>query len=238
MPGPKPPQIVLSQDERTALEQIVRAHSSGQALVRRARVVLLGAMGYSNIDIAREVPMDEEAVGLWRRRWHAWRGLPLEELSVADRLTDAPRPGAVPRLTAEQVCQIVALACELLPEIGFSSPRLPPTTVSLRASRLPASRSHSPGPLPIALQTARLLRPGGTTTCSGCCNNSAPSRRGLSQRPRRPELRASARRQGSPAADQCSAGKRTCHDESGAVPTGTHAATQEHRDARDAGDGY
>ncbi len=112
MPGPKPPQIVLSEDERFALEQIVRAHSSGQALVRRARVVLLAAMGYSNMDIAREVPMDEEAVGLWRRRWHAWRAVPVEELSVADRLTDAPRPGAVPRLTAEQVCQIVALACE------------------------------------------------------------------------------------------------------------------------------
>jgi hypothetical protein len=34
-------------------------------------------------------------------------------MSVAERLADAPRPGAVPRLSAEQVCQIVALACEL-----------------------------------------------------------------------------------------------------------------------------
>jgi DNA-binding NarL/FixJ family response regulator len=81
MSGPKPPQIVLNQDQRLALEQIVRAHSSGQALVRRARVVLLAAMGYSNMDIAREVPMDEEAVGLWRRRWHAWRAVPLEDLT-------------------------------------------------------------------------------------------------------------------------------------------------------------
>src|SRR5690242_7218192 len=112
MPGPKPPQIVLSEDQRLALEQIVRAHSSAQALVRRARVVLLAATGYSNMDIARAVPMDEEAVGLWRRRWARWSSVPLVELSVADRLTDAPRPGAVPRLSAEQVCQIVALACE------------------------------------------------------------------------------------------------------------------------------
>jgi Homeodomain-like domain len=118
MPGPKPPQIVLSEDERFELEQLVRAHSTGQALVRRARVVLLASMGYSNMDIARQVPMDEEAVGLWRRRWYAWRAVPLEELSVADRLTDAPRPGAVPRLTAEQVCQIVALACEQPTESG------------------------------------------------------------------------------------------------------------------------
>ena len=66
MPGPKPPQIVLSEEERVALENLVRAHRTGQALVRRARVVLLAAMGYSNMDIARLVPMDEEAVGLWR----------------------------------------------------------------------------------------------------------------------------------------------------------------------------
>jgi putative transposase len=112
MPGPKPPQIVLSDDERVALEILVRAHTTGQALVRRARVVLLAATGYSNMDIARLVPMDEEAVGLWRRRWAACCVIPLEELSVADRLADATRPGAVPRLSAEQVCQIIAVACE------------------------------------------------------------------------------------------------------------------------------
>jgi putative transposase len=112
MPGPKPPQIELTQRERSELENLVRAHKTGQALARRARVVLLASMGYSNTAIARLMPMDVEAVGLWRRRWFAWRSAALEEVAVADRLTDASRPGAVPRLTAEQVCQIVALACE------------------------------------------------------------------------------------------------------------------------------
>lgn len=103
---------MLSEGERVALERVVRAHSSGQGLVRRARVVLLAAVGYSNMDIARLMPMDEEAVGLWRRRWAGYRNVPLEAMSVSDRLADAERPGAVPRLTAEQVCQIIALACE------------------------------------------------------------------------------------------------------------------------------
>jgi hypothetical protein len=75
-------------------------------------VVLLAAAGYCNLEIARLVPMDEEAVGLWRRRWVAWGPRAPDEVSVADRLADAPRPGAVPRLSAEQVCQILALACE------------------------------------------------------------------------------------------------------------------------------
>jgi putative transposase len=69
-------------------------------------------MGYSNTDIAEQIPMDVEAVGLWRRRWVAFDGRPLVEVSVAQRLADAPRPGAVPRLSPEQVCQILALACE------------------------------------------------------------------------------------------------------------------------------
>jgi putative transposase len=112
MPGRKPSQIVLSHDERVGLERLVLAHATGQALVKRARVVLLAAMGYSNMDIARQVPMDEEAVGLWRRRWAGLASVPLDALSVTDRLSDAPRPGAVPRLSAEQVCQIIALACE------------------------------------------------------------------------------------------------------------------------------
>jgi putative transposase len=112
MPGPKPPQIELSERQRSDLENLVRAHRTSQALARRARVVLLAAVGYSNMDIARLVPMDEEAVGLWRRRWAGLDARPVEDLSVVDRLTDAPRPGVQPRLTAEQVCQIVALACE------------------------------------------------------------------------------------------------------------------------------
>jgi putative transposase len=112
MPGPRPPEIVLSKAEHRELERLVCAHKTGQVLVRRARVVLLAAMGYSNTAIAEQVPMDVEAVGLWRRRWIAWRGIPVDEVSVAKRLADAPRPGVQPRLTAEQVCQILALACE------------------------------------------------------------------------------------------------------------------------------
>ncbi len=111
MPGPKPPEVVLSAGQRRELERLVTAQKTGQALVRRARVVLLAAMGYSNITIAEHVPMDVEAVGVWRRRWVALREIPLDEMNVAKRLGDAPRPGAVPRLSPEQVCHILALAC-------------------------------------------------------------------------------------------------------------------------------
>ena len=118
MPGPKPPQIELSEHARSELEGLVRAQKTPQAVARRARVVLLAEMGYSNLDIARLVPMDEEAVGLWRRRWASLHAVPLDAMSAADRLADAPRSGAVPRFSAEQVCKIVALACEQPSESG------------------------------------------------------------------------------------------------------------------------
>ena len=89
MPGPKPPEIVLTDAEHHELERLVCAQKTSQALVRRARVVLLAAMEYSNTDIAERVPMDVEAVGLWRRRWNAGCGIPLAEVSVAKRLPAA-----------------------------------------------------------------------------------------------------------------------------------------------------
>ena len=56
MPGPKPPEIVLTDAERAELERLVRSHSTGQALARRVRVVLLADTGFSNMEIARLVP--------------------------------------------------------------------------------------------------------------------------------------------------------------------------------------
>jgi putative transposase len=51
-------------------------------------------------------------VRLWRERWLILSPIPLAELSVEERLEDAPRPGRKARISSEQVCQIMALACE------------------------------------------------------------------------------------------------------------------------------
>jgi len=50
-------------------------------------------------------------VRLWRERWLVLQPASLADLPVADRLSDAPRPGAPRRITDEQVCRIVELAC-------------------------------------------------------------------------------------------------------------------------------
>ena len=49
---------------------------------------------------------------LWRQRWLDLQPISLDDLSIEERLDDLPRPGAPPRLTANQICQIKELACE------------------------------------------------------------------------------------------------------------------------------
>ena len=112
MPTPRPPEVVLSEQERAELDRLARAYTTGQQLAVRARMVLAAGVGLNNTQIARELGVDDDTPGQWRRRWLNFREVPLEEVSVAERLADAPRCGAPPRFTAEQVCQIIALACE------------------------------------------------------------------------------------------------------------------------------
>ena len=112
MATPRPPKVVLSERQRTDLERMVRAFTTGQQLVLRARIVLLAGNGWNNLQIARELGVDDETPGHWRRRWLQFQEVPLEEVSVAKRLADAPKPGAPAKFTPEQVCQIIALACE------------------------------------------------------------------------------------------------------------------------------
>jgi hypothetical protein len=45
-------------------------------------------------------------------RWLGLQAVPLEELPVEERLSDIPRPGRPSAISAEQTCQMVAMACE------------------------------------------------------------------------------------------------------------------------------
>ena len=48
----------------------------------------------------------------WRQRWLDLQPIPLTELTVEERLQDLPEPGKPSAITADQMCQIEALACE------------------------------------------------------------------------------------------------------------------------------
>jgi transposase len=113
---------VLTEQEREQLERLVRARATGQQLAARARVVLLAADGLSTAEVARRLHLDEDTVRLWRARWSTGTMTGAtpppaspsgDPSSVAERLADAPKSGRPARITPEQLCQIIALACEL-----------------------------------------------------------------------------------------------------------------------------
>lgn len=112
MRGPKPTPLALCADERTELEQLVRRHTTPQQIALRARIVLASAAGANNSHIARQEGVHVDTVRLWRNRWLACAAVSLDDLPLLDRLSDMPRPGAPIRITAEQVCRIIELACE------------------------------------------------------------------------------------------------------------------------------
>lgn len=112
MRGPKPGKIELRASEKRELERLTRRHGSAQQLVLRAHIVLLANAGKNNEQIARALKIAVDTARLWRRRWLGFAEIPLADLSVSERLEDAPRPGKPPTITDEQFCQIVALACE------------------------------------------------------------------------------------------------------------------------------
>lgn len=67
--------IALSAAERRELESLARARArkTGQAMARRARIVLGAAAGLENKAICAEVGADANTVSTWRRRFAADR---------------------------------------------------------------------------------------------------------------------------------------------------------------------
>ncbi|MFE3113402.1 hypothetical protein ACFXG8_37895 [Kitasatospora indigofera] len=61
-------ELVLSDDERAALEGWVRRRSTPQAWDLRCRIVLECASGASNKDVAERLEPTPQAVGRWRAR--------------------------------------------------------------------------------------------------------------------------------------------------------------------------
>jgi putative transposase len=101
---------------------MVRSATCPRAVARRARIVLPAFDGLANEDIAERVGCERHAVGPWRRRWvEAFERLVLVECcekpsapphAIEGVLSDRPRSGSPGKFTAEQVTQILAVACE------------------------------------------------------------------------------------------------------------------------------
>ena len=123
MPQPIAQAISVTAREAAILERIVRRPSAAQALVTRAKIVLQAHAGKTNVRIATELKVTRNTVREWRARWQADGDRraavaseretlqPLANL-IETSLGDAYRSGSPGKFSAEQVAQIIAIACE------------------------------------------------------------------------------------------------------------------------------
>src|SRR5664280_1205159 len=107
MAHPPAPALIVQEADRHALQAAVRARTSEQRAVTRARIVLRSAEGAPIERIAAELGVAIMTVKLWRRRYAA-AGLA--------GLADAPRPGHPPTYTREDRDRLVALTLGPPPE--------------------------------------------------------------------------------------------------------------------------
>ena len=124
----KAAKIKLTEKQHAILEKIRRSTTAPQRLVQRARLILLAFGGMDNRAISLEIGLQRKQVGLWRRRWRqsfdALVAIECRESQAAfrralvDVLNDAPRSGSSGKFTAEQVTQILAVACEPASQSG------------------------------------------------------------------------------------------------------------------------
>lgn len=118
--------LTLTDDEVRVLTLVTRRHTTPQSIARRARIVLRMHDGIGNTAIAREVGISTRTVEMWRARWRAAQDARHDaepehiEALIERDLADAPRCGAPPTFTAEQVAQIIALG--LRPPEDFLRP--------------------------------------------------------------------------------------------------------------------
>ena len=125
-PGPAPAPLVVSPAQQGVLAALLRRSSCPQALALRVKIILAAAAGQRNEPLAREVGCTPKTVRKWRGRWRAAAArlaavgddpAALAQ-AIAAGFADAPRPGAPGTFTAEQVVQIITLACRPPEHLG------------------------------------------------------------------------------------------------------------------------
>jgi transposase len=139
VPLTSPYTVNLTDPDRQTLQARVRAATTAQRDVLRARIVLAAADGDPNAQIARDLGVHVDTVRKWRRRYCA-DGL--------DGLRDRPRPGRQPVFTAVEVAGVKALACSEPSDHGLPLARWSVTELAAQATAQGLVR-------PVSLTTVR-----------------------------------------------------------------------------------
>jgi transposase len=101
--------VKLNEHERTELERLTSRFSTPQGLAMRAKIILQAADRHPNKEIASALGVHPTCITRWTQRWECAQE---SEEPILSRLLDMPRSGRPSHIEPEQLCRLVALACE------------------------------------------------------------------------------------------------------------------------------
>ena len=101
--------VKINENERAELEGLIRRSSAPQGLVTRARIILQATERNANKAIASSLNISPCCITRWTQRWEQDQE---NERPTLSRLIDLPRSGRPSEIEPEQLCLLVALACE------------------------------------------------------------------------------------------------------------------------------
>ncbi|MCZ6803163.1 MAG: helix-turn-helix domain-containing protein [Proteobacteria bacterium] len=113
MPRLSAESVITTATQRDELHALVRKQTSPQHYVTHARIILLAAEGVGVHETMRRLGLGRSTVQYWRKRWQESKSV-----DALARLKDRPRSGAPAIYTPEQICSIIALACEQPQDCG------------------------------------------------------------------------------------------------------------------------
>lgn len=105
--GRKSLPVVLSEGERVRLQEWIRAGSTPQQVVLRARIIVRAGQGQTDQQIARELKVQRRTAALWRRR--------VREQGIGCVWEMAPGRGRKPRYGAQAVARLVEATLQTKP---------------------------------------------------------------------------------------------------------------------------
>jgi transposase len=167
MSGPPPVTIFVSPHQRAVLERLLRQHSTPQVLARRISIILAAAAGERNDPLAARLDCSPNTVRRWRTRWALAQpdlasldhDATLLHALIAEVLADAPRPGVAPTFTAEQIVQVINLACTSPADSGRPVDAWTPRELADEAQKRQIVASISPRSVGRFLKTGRVAAP-------------------------------------------------------------------------------
>jgi putative transposase len=152
--------LVLLPRQRAILERLARLRTVERRLAERVQVVLWSAEGKTTVEQAQALGVDPQRVGRWRHRWdEASERLAAAEASasaasveaddeleemILEVLSDEERSGTPPKFSAEQLAEIIALACQEPKTLGLPVTHWTPRELALAAQERGIVTSISP----------------------------------------------------------------------------------------------